>query len=281
MKESTVAKTDPEAPLEIAGGLELPRVGLGTWELTGGRAVRVVAAALEMGYRHVDTAEAYGNEAKVGHGLTAADVDRDDVFLTSKVFRDHLEEDDVERALDASLSRLQTDYLDLYLIHWPNAEIPVEETVGALEAQREEGKIRAWGVSNFTPAHLDEMLEHGRPAVNQVEVHPYLAQEELMAACGERDVPVIAYSPLARGAVADDGVLADIAADHGKTPAQIALRWSLQKGRAVIPKASGAGHLGQNLDVFNVELDTDEMARIDGLDEGRRIIDPGWAEFDR
>ncbi len=271
----------PAPTAELPQELEIPVLGLGTWELTGSTCEEIVEEALILGYRHIDTAEAYGNEERIGRALDAAAVDRDELFITSKVFRDNLRADEVAHACRASLDRLGTDYLDLYLIHWPNPEVPLEETVNALKQLVVDDLVRGWGVCNFTASHLTGLTPLGRPATNQVELHPYLVQDELDRACWKRGIPITAYSPLGRGRLADDEVLGEIGGSHGKTAAQVALRWSIQRGRIVIPKASSRPHLVENLDVFDFELGDDELDRIDGLDRGVRFVDPAWAEFDR
>lgn len=265
--------------LPLSHGQEIPQIGLGTWELKGDECEEVVRTALEMGYRHIDTAEMYENEEAIGRAI--ADIDRDELFLTSKVWWDNLHKYDVPDACEGSLERLGTEYLDLYLVHWPNAGIPLEETVEAMQRLREDGLIRAWGVSNFTRAHLDDALELDRPAMNQVELHPYLRQEELDRYCRRHNVRLTAYSPLARGEVDEDELLDRIGTRYGKTGAQVALRWSIQHGHVVIPKSSTPRHLATDLDIFDFTLSQEEMERIDGLDEGRRIIEPDFAEFDR
>ena len=276
----STAATDIPA-LDLPHGSRIPQLGLGTWQLEGGECERSVRAALDLGYRHIDTAEAYGNEDAIGRALEASPVDRDRLFLTSKVWYTHLREDDVRAACDASLRRLGTDYLDLYLIHWPNGDVPIAETVGALASLREEGKLRAWGVSNFTITHLEEALEHGRPATNQVELHPRLQQPGLDEFCAERGIVLTAYSPLARGEAPQNDALDAIGDRHGKDAAQVALRWSIQRGHVVIPKSSGEAHLQENMDLFDFELSDDEMARIAELDRGDRLVEPDHAEFDR
>ena len=264
---------------ELHHGPRIPRIGLGTWQLEGTECEEAVLAALEVGYRHVDTAEMYGNEEAVGRALDAwGDAD---VFVTSKVWRDHLRPDELKRACHASLDRLGTDVIDLYLVHWPDSKVPVDETVGALDELLAEGAVASWGVSNFTVAHLEETLEHGHPSMNQVELHPRLRQEELDRFCQEHDIGVTAYSPLAQGEVMDQDVLDDIGEHHGKTAGQVALRWSLQHGHVVIPRSSSREHIRQNADILDFELGMDEMRRIDGLDRGERLIDPDFAEFDR
>ncbi|MFW6199948.1 MAG: aldo/keto reductase [Gemmatimonadota bacterium] len=265
---------------ELPQGVEIPVLGLGSWQLTGSTCRRTVAEGLEMGYRHLDTAEAYENEKEVGRGLADSGVDRDDVFLTTKVWYENLAPDAVHAACEDSLDRLGTDYVDLYLIHWPTDRVPLSETVGALKELRDEGRIRAWGVCNFTRSWLEELLELGRPATNQIEIHPFLVQDELFDACRGWGIPLTAYSPLARGRVTGDRVLKEIGEAHGKTAAQVALRWSLDRGRIVIPKSSGKEHLRENFDVFGFSLDDEELDRIDALDAGERIIDPSWMDFE-
>lgn len=257
----------------------VPPIGLGTYQLRGGECERVVRRALELGYRHVDTAEGYGNERAIGRALRG--VAREEVFLTTKVWRDHLRPADLRRRCAGSLRRLGTDYLDLYLVHWPNGEVPPEAVVEGFERLREEGWIRAWGVSNHTVRQLRELAPRARVATNQVELHPYFNQRELATACRELGIHLTAYSPLARGAVAGDPVLREIGRARGKTAAQVALRWILQRGHAAIPKASGEAHLRENLDVFDFELSRAELRRIDRRPQKPRLFDFEWSEFER
>lgn len=266
--------------MELPQGVEAPVLGLGTWQLTGPNCGRIVAEALEMGYRHLDTAEAYENEEEVGRGLASSGVNRDDVFLTTKVWHEHMAPSRVEEACHRSLDRLDTDYLDLYLIHWPVQSVPLSETVGALKDLRDDDRIRAWGVCNFTRRWLQDLRELGQPAVNQVEIHPYLVQEELFEACREWEIPLTAYSPLARGRVTGDAMLKEIGEAYGKSAAQVSIRWSLDRGRIVIPKASGTDHLRENFDLFDFSLDEEDLDRIDALNVGERIVDPDWMDFD-
>jgi diketogulonate reductase-like aldo/keto reductase len=218
-----------------------------------------------MGYRHVDTAQAYDNERAVGEGIAAADVDREDVFLTTKVWRSNLSADDVHRTVRESLDRLDVDAVDLLLIHWPHPRIPVDETLGAMEELRDEGLVRQLGVSNFTRSQLaDAIRVADSPIVaNQVLYHPYKDQSTLLEFCRDRDVALTAYSPLARGAVVDDEVLAEIGERHGTSAAQVALGWLVhQDGVVAIPEASSRGHLEANRGVFDLSLSAEEMARI-------------------
>lgn len=235
--------------------------------------------ALELGYRHIDTAEGYENEERVGAAIRT--FARDRLFVTSKVWRDHLRRPDLRAACEGSLRRLETEYLDLLLIHWPNSGIDLDETVAGFEELREAGRIRAWGVSNFTPAHLEELAHRDDVATNQVELHPYFRQDAVVEACRKLGVPITAYTPLAKAAVMHDPVLRRIGEAHDATAAQVALRWTLQRGRVVIPKASSRAHLEANLDVFRFELSEEELRQVEDRPQAERIVDGDWSEFDR
>ncbi len=251
-----------------ANGARIPALGLGTWQNTGPQCVETVETALEMGYRHIDTAQVYGNESAVGEGLATADVNREDVFLTTKVWRTNLQPDDVQSSVRTSLTKLGVDAVDLLLIHWPHPLVPVEETLGTMEALREEGLVRHLGVSNFTAAQLREALRVSDvPLVtNQVLYHPYKDQSALQTVCADHNVALTAYSPLARGAVLDDETLAKIGAQYDKSAAQVALRWLIQQdGDVAIPKATGRDHLAANIDVIDFSLTEGEMDRIHNL----------------
>lgn len=265
--------------MRLPGGVEIPQLGLGTWELRGEPCERAVATALELGYRHIDTAEGYGNEEDIGAAIRGAH--RQELFLTSKVWRDNLGRDDLRTACEGSLRRLGTDYLDLLLVHWPNSAIAVEKTVAGFVELREEGLIRAWGVSNFTRAHLRELAGRDDVATNQVELHPYFRQGELVTTCREMGIPITAYTPLAKGRVMKDEVLVGIGRAHGATAAQVALRWSVQRGRVVIPKASSAEHLRDNLAIFEMSLSEEELRQVETRSQSPRIVDGEWSEFHR
>lgn len=258
--------------------LRVPALGLGTWQLEGDSCRAVVQDAIELGYQHIDTAAAYGNEAEVGEAIRSAPVSRDTLFVTSKVWHSDLTPKALLRSCRASLDRLQIDHLDLLLVHWPNPEVPLCETMKALQLAVLEGLTRHVGVCNFPPALVSEALLTNAVECIQVECHPYLSQRALRQLSHDHQLLFTAYSPLARGRVLKDPVLGDIGRKHGKTAAQVALRWLVQQpGVAAIPKSTSKKHLRQNLDVFSFELDTQEQQRIDALHRDERLIDPDFA----
>ena len=247
-------------------GEKVPSLGLGTYRLTGEACVRAVERALSMGYRHVDTAQMYGNEAEVGRGIRASGVDRAEVFLTTKVWPDDFAHERVKEKTRESLKRLGTDYADLLLMHWPSERVPLEETLGAMRELQEEGGILHVGVSNFPPALVEEASGHAEIFCNQVEYHPYKDQSDLLAQAQEMDYLLTAYRPLSRGGVEDDATLREIGEAHGKSAAQVALCWLVQQEKvSAIPKATGEEHLAANLDVFDFELSGEEMGRVSAL----------------
>jgi 2,5-diketo-D-gluconate reductase B len=247
----------------------IPKLGFGTWRLDGRDCEEGVADAVAAGYRHVDTAAMYGNEEEVGRGLRGADV-----WLTTKVWLDELEPERVRSSLEGSLRRLARDHVDLFLIHWPNSRVPLAATLEAMTALRDEGKTREIGVSNFTAAQFREAIDLAPVIVNQVEYHPYLGQEALLEVCRERDVELTAYRPLAKGEVADDPVIAEIAAAHGWAPAQVALAWLIgQEPVSAVPKASTPERRRENLAALELELTAEERARIDALPKDRRYVE--------
>lgn len=260
---------------------EIPQLGLGTWQLQGRKCKEAVLAALAMGYRHIDTAWVYDNQEIIGEALQEAKVSREKIFITSKVWRDHLHYLDVLEQCQETLEQLQLEYLDLYLIHWPHAHIPMSETFKALHELQQQGKLRNIGVSNFTISHLEEAQKHSRKiSMNQVEYHPYLNQESLLEYCNKNKIKITAYSPLGRGQILHDKTLAAIAKQHNKSSAQICLRWSLQKGMVVIPKASSEHHLKTNMEIFDFSLTEKEMQQINTIAANERLVNPGFAEFD-
>lgn len=264
-----------------AGGARIPIVGFGTWTLRGKDCVRLVEQAIAVGYRHVDTAQMYENERDVGEGVRASGL-RDQVFITTKVQPENLRAKDIERSAKESLARLGVDHVDLLLIHWPNAAIPLAETIGALNKVKREGLTRHIGVSNFNVALIEEAtkLSESPLVCDQVEYHPFLDQTKVIAACKKHGMAVVAYSPIARGGAEGDKVIGRIAKAHGKSPAQISLRWLVQQGVVVIPRTSKAERLKENIALFDFELTAAEMKEIAGLARGGRIVNwsysPKW-----
>jgi len=263
-----------------AHGARIPLIGLGTWELRGRTCVRVIEQALERGYRHVDTAELYDNEREVGEGLRAAGIKRDEVFITTKVWPSHFAPRELERSAQASLARLELSHVDLLLLHWPNPQIPLRDTLGALCKVKRMGLARHIGVSNFTVALIEEAVKLAdEPLVcNQIEVHPFIDQSKLIAACRRHGMAVVAYSPVARGGVSRDKVLARIGKVHGKTAAQVSLRFLVQSGIVVIPRTSRLERLAENLAIFDFELSEAEMTEIARLARrDGRIVDYAYS----
>ncbi|MDP1849024.1 MAG: aldo/keto reductase [Solirubrobacteraceae bacterium] len=259
-------------------GIEVPKLGFGTWQLTGDDCVVGVRDAIELGYRHIDTARAYGNEAQVGQGLHDSGRNRDEIFLTTKLWYTDLRAVGVHDQVEQSLRDLRTEYVDLLLIHWPSRRVPLAETLGAMLEARESGRVRHLGVANFPSALLSEALEYAPLICNQVEYHPYLAQPQVLEVARERELMLTAYSPLAQGAVLRDPILGEIGEAHDRSPAQIALRWLLDQPQvSAVPKASSREHRATNLAVFDFELTDDERGRIAGLHRDIRTIDPPWA----
>jgi diketogulonate reductase-like aldo/keto reductase len=257
--------------LKLKNGHAIPVLGLGTWELEGKTCEETVRQALDMGYRHIDTAEAYGNEARIGNALQG--FDRSDLFIVSKVSSSHLWKKDLMDACKRSLDRLATDYLDLYLVHWPNEEIPLKDTMDGMSQLVENGLVRGIGVSNFNIDWMKRAIMFSRiPIVNnQVEYHPYMNQDKLFEFCLANNAVLTAYSPLARGRVLHDHTLIEIGKGHGKSPAQVALKWLLQKGAVVIPKASSEEHLRANADMDDWELSPEEMEKINAIESETRL----------
>lgn len=279
-----VASKATDSPVVEAHGARIPLIGLGTWNLRGSSCVRMVEQALLLGYRHVDTAEMYDNEREVGEGLRASGLARGEVFITTKIWPSHFAPRELERAVKESLARLQLAEVDLLLLHWPNPQIPLRETLGALSQVKRMGLARHIGVSNFTVALIDEAALAEEPLIcNQVEVHPFIDQSKVIAACRRQGMATVAYSPVARGGVKSDKLLARIAKAHGKSAAQVSLRFLVQRGIVVIPRTSRVERLSENLAIFDFVLSEAEMAEIAGLARHDvRIVDyaysgsPNW-----
>jgi 2,5-diketo-D-gluconate reductase B len=261
-----MSKVTREDTVLIVQGTEVPRLGFGTWQLTGRAAEEGVRDALEIGYRHVDTARIYGNEAEVGAAIAASGLDRGDIFLTTKIFPPDFEPARFKAAAEDSLRALRTEYVDLLLLHWPSDSVPVERTLQAMRELQEAGRVRHAGVSNFSAGLLERALQVTPLLADQVEYHPYLGQDELLKTVGERDLTLTAYSPLARGRVTRDRVLREIGAAHGKTAGQVALRWLIEQPRVTaVPKAASHERRVENFDVFDFALRDEECERIAGL----------------
>jgi len=263
----------------VANGL--PALGLGTYKNTGEQATESVETALEMGYRHVDTASMYDNEAAVGAGIEAVSVPREQVTVATKLWYDDLAGDDVVPAAKASLDRLDLDSVDLLYVHWPAGRYEASETMPALSELYDAGLIDNVAVSNFTPEQLATAQDHSAAPIvaNQVECHPLLQQDELRDYCEREDIAVVAYAPIARGKVADVPELTDIAAKHDGSEVQVSLAWLRQHGVAAIPKATSEAHIRANWESQQLTLDDDDLATIDGLDREERLIDPDFAAW--
>lgn len=267
--------SSPTIPnVTLASGVVIPQVGFGVFRVDDEDAARVVTDALATGYRSIDTAAVYGNEAGVGAAVAASDLPREELFITSKVWNDAQGRTETRQALEQSLERLGLDHLDLYLIHWP---VPSKdryvETWEVLQELRAEGLTRAVGVSNFQVHHLERVIDEVGvvPDLNQIELHPELPQAELRAFHAERGIATEAWSPLAAGQLVEHPTLAAIGERHGCTPAQVMLRWHLQLGNVIIPKSSNPTRMAENLGLFDFALERDEVAQIEALATGRRI----------
>jgi 2,5-diketo-D-gluconate reductase A len=260
--------------IRLNNGVEIPQLGFGVYQVPPEDTADAVSTALEIGYRHIDTAEMYGNEKGVGEAVARAGLDRGEVFVTSKLNNGFHRRDDALRAFDQSLGDLGFEYLDLFLIHWPLPGIDVDyiETWKAMEEIYASGRCRAIGVSNFQAHHLRRLFSETqvRPAVNQIEVHPYLTQEELRAFDADHEIVTEAWSPIAQGKVLGDPAIVAIAERLDRTPAQVVLRWHVQRGDVVFPKSVSRQRMQENYELFDFELGTDDMATLAGLDRGER-----------
>jgi 2,5-diketo-D-gluconate reductase B len=259
-------------------GVKVPALGFGTWRLKGRTCRDMVRQAVKIGYRHIDTASIYDNEEDVGRGIADAGVPREEIFLVTKVWRDQMAVDSISRAAAESRERLGTEYIDLFLIHWPTRSVPLAETLRGMRHLMEDGRIRHIGVSNFPVALLQEATETLAAPIlaNQVEYHPYLSQNRLVAYCREAGIMLTAYCPLAEGQVTRDPLLKRIGAKHGRSAAQVALRWLLEQHPvAAIPMTASPDHCRANFEVFDFELEPEDRAAIAGLACNRRLIDMG------
>lgn len=254
-----------------ANGARIPAIGLGTWELRGRTCARLVEQAIKLGYRHIDTAQIYENEREVGEGVRASGLPREELFVTTKVWTSHFAPRDLERSVKESLARLRFTYADLVLLHWPNPHVPLAATLEALARVHGQGMARHIGISNFTVALIEQAVA-ACPALlvcDQVEYHPFLSQTKVLEACRRHGLALVAYSPIAKGKIKGEETLARIGAAHGKTVAQVCLRWLVQQNVSAIPRTSRIERLSENLDVFDFALSDSEMTEIFALGSPR------------
>lgn len=267
--------------IKLNSGDQIPVIGLGTWQITGKTCTNAVRNALELGYRHIDTADVYGNHQDIAPALKDTSLSRSELFITSKIHRNDLRFNDVIKTVERLLKELGLEYLDLLLIHWPNKNIPISETLEAFSKLKEEKKVRNFGVSNFTISHLCEALRYnsGLISLNQVEFHPYLYQKGLLKYCMEKNIVLTAYSPLGRGEIFNDNRVTDLADKYNVSPGQLVLRWIVDKGIVVIPKASSIEHIKDNMDIFGWELPAEVNELLDNLNREERFVCPLFNEF--
>lgn len=260
--------------ISLNNGVEIPQLGFGVYQVEPEQTKDATLSALEVGYRHIDTAQMYGNEKGVGEALRESGIARNEIFVTSKLNNGFHAHDDAIKAFDESLDRLGLDQLDLFLIHWPLPGIDIDfvETWTALEEIYASGRTRSIGVSNFQPKHIRRLVQETNvvPAVNQVEVHPYLTQDEVRAVNAEHGIATEAWSPIAQGLVLDNPAIAAIADEHGKTPAQVVLRWHLQRGDIIFPKSVTRSRVEENFDLFDFELSGSQIGFINALNKDER-----------
>ena len=268
---------DPKSTTTLNNGVEIPVIGLGTWKITKEKeAEKAVTWAIETGYRHIDTAWVYRNEENIGKAITKHGINREEIFVTSKLWNSYHGYDKAREAIDTSLQNLDFEYVDLYLIHWPMKGFV--DTWKAMEEILKEGKTRAIGVSNFTIPHLKELLRNGKivPAVNQVEFHPFLFQKELLDYCEKKSIKIEAYCPLTRGEKLKNPILVKIAKEYNKTEAQILLRWGIQNNLIELPKSSHQSRITENFRIFDWEISDRDMYKLNNLNEGYRVSAYAW-----
>ncbi|MFP4260239.1 MAG: aldo/keto reductase [Opitutales bacterium] len=276
--KTTTQTINPPLFTKEIKGTTVPTLGFGTFKLEGETCRKAVAKALETGYRHIDTARMYANEVEVGKAIQDSEIPREDLFVTSKVWWEDLSPHGIREAIENSLRDLQTDYLDLALIHWPNFEYSLEESIQTLRVHQDAGKIRRYGVSNFPALEFHDAIGYGEIFCNQVEYHPLLKQDAILDIVQDYGAAFTAYSPLAQGEAIGYPELETIAKKHGKTSEQVALRWLIeQKNVLAIPRSSKPEHIESNFDLFDFELDADDKAEIEKLPKDRRQINPSFA----
>lgn len=258
---------------------QIPGMGLGTWQNSGTQCAKAVETAVDTGYRHIDTAQMYRNEEFVGQGIENSSVPREEIFLATKVWHDRLKPGKVVSSTEESLRKLGTDYLDLLYIHWPAGDYSLD-TFDGFNQLVDEGRIENIGVSNFSPAQVEEAMERAEIFANQVEMHPLLQQEEMVEFCQRNDITLVAYSPLARGRVLEILEINEIAEKHGTSPAQVSLAWLNSKENVVpIPKASSREHIQDNWEARNLELDAEDIEKIESISQEHRVVNPGFMNW--
>lgn len=259
--------------ITLKNGVKMPFIGLGTWQVKDKEeGINAVKCAIEAGYKAIDTAVVYQNEEAVGEGIKASGIDRSELFVTTKVYNDKQGYEETHQSFKESLERLQLDYVDLYLIHWPITD-KYHDTWRAMEEIYTSGKAKAIGISNFHPQHIEDLMTTANivPMVNQIELHPNQNQQALVAYCHERDIAVTAYSPLGHGNLLDHPVIKEIGETHHKSVAQVILRWDIQNGITAVPKSVNKDRIAANIDVFDFELSEEEMAQLNALHTGERV----------
>lgn len=265
----------------LKSGHKMPALGLGTWQLQGEDAKKSVSYALEIGYRHIDTAEAYKNQKYVGAGIEESQTSREKIFVTSKVFHRHLTPNKIVESCKKTLEELKLNYLDLLLLHWPNPAVPMKEQLTALNSLKEKGLVKSIGVSNYTIRHLKEALDSGIEFdVNQIEFHPSLNQTELKQFCEDHNIAITAYSPIAQGQDLRLPEILEIAKKYQKTPSQIILNWIMSQGMVAIPRSVKKEHIKDNFGADDWELELSDIEKLKHLNSDNRIVSPPWSDFD-
>ena len=256
----------------LNNGVKMPQIGFGTWTLQGDTAVQCVKEAIRIGYRSFDTAQSYGNEAEVWQGIVESGIAREEVFITTKIWPTTMRDRTVREALDKSLATFGDGYIDLVLIHWPLNEY-IEETWKVMEEYVKNGKVKSIGLSNFNPHHIDDLLKYAtiRPVLNQIELHPNLSQSDAVEFSRQKDIQVQCWSPLGAGTMLSNEALVPLAKKHGKSTAQIILRWDIQRGLMTIPRTDNPDYMAENIDIFDFELSPEDMAIINGLNKNERV----------
>ena len=272
VNETIIYRKEKQMNYVTTNGVQMPQLGFGTWTLKGDVAASSVLEAMKIGYRLIDSAQAYGNEAEVWRGIQESKVKREDVFITTKISPDNMRNGKVRESLEQSLTAFGDNYLDLVLIHWP-VKGKVEETWKIMEKFVEQGKVRAIGLSNFNPHHVDELQEYAKikPIINQIEIHPYMTQWEVAGYTFRKGIQVQSWSPLGTGSVLNDDTLLALGQKYGKSAAQIVIRWHLQRGNVVIPRSQNKTHIAENFAVFDFELSPVDMSIVNGLNRNKRV----------